>query len=397
MHSELPPPSAEELAHSERLALLIRQQIQTAGGALAFDRFMESALYAPGLGYYVAGSRKFGEAGDFVTAPEISPLFGQCLARHCVQVLDTLRGGDVLELGAGSGALAADLLAEMAVLGQLPECYRILELSPELRQRQHATLATRVPELLPRVDWLVELPAGFSGVVLANEVLDAMPVHRFRVGAHGFEEELVVWRDDGFSPVFAPVVSPGLAAALAHLQQTGVALSPGHGSEINLRAAAWVRALAQSMHRAAVLLIDYGFARREYYHPQRSMGTLLCHYRHRCHANPYILVGLQDITAHVDFTALAEAGRTAGFRLAGYTTQAHFLIGCGLDTLLARSDPGDLVRHLGLVQEAKRLTLPTEMGESFKVLGLLYDLEIDAIGFAPRDLRDRLDLRPIGA
>ncbi len=392
MDSELPRPSAEELAHSERLAGRIRRQIEVAGGVLPFDRFMESALYAPGLGYYVAGSRKFGSDGDFVTAPEISPLFGQCLARQTVQVLDSLGGGDVLEFGAGSGILAAELLAEMEALGHLPRRYSILELSPDLQQRQRETLARRVPDLLPRVEWLRDLPQEFCGLVLANEVLDAMPVQRFRVGAQGFEEEFVAWREDGFSPVFGPVTSPHLAPALGRLRQQGLELSAGYGSEINLRAAAWIQALAQSLGRAAVLLIDYGFPRREYYHPQRSMGTLLCHYRHRVHANPYILPGLQDITAHVDFTAIAEAACAAGFRLAGYTTQAHFLIGCGLDGLFARSDPEDLVRHLGLVQEVKKLTLPTEMGESFKVLGLLWDLQIAAMGFAPLDLQDRLCL-----
>jgi len=385
----LPNPEPAAQQHSERLTELIRAEITAGGGRIPFDRFMELALYAPGLGYYVGGSRKFGVAGDFVTAPEVSSLFGRCLARQCRQVLGALPGGDILEFGAGTGKLAADLLAELAALSRLPEHYLILELSPDLRQRQQAFLAERVPELLERVQWLDRLPQGFRGLVLGNELLDAMPVQRFRVAPGGLEEQFVTW-NDGFVPEYAEVTTQGLACALKRLQAQGLALTAGYASELNLRLGPWVRALAESMAAGAVLLIDYGYPRSEYYHPQRTMGTLMCHYRHRAHPDPFRLVGLQDITAHVDFTAVAEAGEAAGLALAGYTTQAFFLLSCGLDRLVADSDPSDAAAHLRLVQEVRRLTLPTAMGESFKVVGLTRGLDVPLMGFGLRDLRDRL-------
>lgn len=382
-----PEPAARE--HSERLSELIRREITAAGGRIPFDRFMELALYAPGLGYYTAGSRKFGAAGDFVTAPEVSTLFGRCLARQCAQVLEQLVGAGILEFGAGTGKLAADLLAELASLGRLPDRYLILELSPDLRQRQRETLTTRVPELLPRVQWLDRLPRGFQGLVLGNELLDAMPVQRFRIGRGGLEEELVIW-SDSFVPEYAEVATPGLAEALTGLQEQGFLVAEGYASELNLRLGPWLKAVSENLNAGAVLLIDYGYPRAEYYHPQRSMGTLMCHYRHRAHADPFRLVGLQDITAHVDFTAVAEAARAAGLAVQGYTTQAFFLLGCGLDRLVADTDASEPESHLRLVQEVRRLTLPTQMGESFKVIALTRGLEAPLMGFSLRDLRDRL-------
>ncbi len=386
----LPPPDAAAREHSARLGALIRAEIQAAGGRIPFDRFMELALYAPGLGYYVAGSRKFGSEGDFVTAPEVSPLFGQCLAAQCEQVLGELGGGDILEFGAGSGRLAADLLAELERRGGLPGRYLILELSPELRQRQQQLLARELPGLCERVHWLERMPERLRGLVLANELLDAMPVHRFRIGPEGPEEEFVGWDGQGPAARFGPPASPGLRQAIQELQAEGVALEPGYHAEINLRLGAWLRALASSMDEGAALLIDYGYPRRELLHPQRTMGTLMCHYRHRAHADPYRLLGLQDITAHVDFTAVAEAGTAAGLALAGYTTQAHFLFGSGLEALLARSDPADVANHLTQVQGVRRLTLPNEMGEAFKVLALGRGLHQPLIGFSFQDLRGRL-------
>jgi len=380
----LPPPGAEEQAHSEQLACRVREEIMQAGDAIPFSRFMELALYAPGLGYYAAGRHKFGAAGDFVTAPELGPLFARCLARPCRQILEALAGGEILEAGAGSGALAADLLLELESLGCLPTRYAILELSPELRVRQAETLMRRAPHLLPRVYWLDALPAGFRGVVLANELLDAMPVERFHVGPDGVRQLHVAWQNDRFAWVENP------AEAAIRDRVASLALPPGYTSEINLRAEAWVRSMADVLQAGVLLLIDYGFPRAEFYHPQRTDGTLMCHYRHRAHDNPLILIGLQDITAHVDFTAIAAAGIGAGLRLLGYTSQAAFLIGCGLEQLAAESDPDNVRRHLELTQQIKKLTLPHEMGELYKVIALGRGVEEPLPGFTVQDRRGRL-------
>ncbi len=384
----LPEPEAEAHAHSERLIEVIRAELVQQGGLLSFDRYMELALYAPGLGYYMAGARKFGASGDFITAPEISPLFGRCLARQCLQVLEALEGGDLFEFGAGSGRLAADLLSELEQLGGLPERYQILEVSPDLRARQRSTLEREVPHLIDRVEWLDAMPGpGFRGVVLANEVLDAMPVHRFRVEADGLKEQFVEWAAGTLQNRWEPPRSPGLVAAVEGL---GIPFPEGYESEINRRAAPWMRELGRSIEAGLVLLIDYGYPRGEFYHLQRSRGTLLCHYRHRVHPDPLALVGLQDITAHVDFTAVAEAGQGAGLEVNGFTTQAYFLMGCGMGRILAESDPNDIRAHLELVQGIKRLTLPSEMGERFKVLGLTRGVAQPLIGFGMRDQCERL-------
>ncbi len=385
----LPVPDTAAQAISGRLLKQIKRAIDQTADGLPFDHFMEMALYTPGLGYYVAGSRKFGEAGDFITSPEVSPLFAQCLARQAKPVLEALGGGDLLEFGAGSGILAADMLAEMERLDCLPQRYGIIEISPELQARQRETLVGRTPHLLDRVEWLLEMPTDFQGVVIANELLDAMSVSRFRLNGGQVEECYVQYDEEGLKEHFAPVTTPGLQAAVETLREDHD-LADGYVSEINLRQAAWVQALSAAMARGVLLLIDYGYCAREYYHPQRNRGTLMCHYRHRAHADPFRWIGLQDITAHVDFTAAAKCALEAGFHLGGYTTQAHFLIGNGLDTLLAESDPNDLARHMALVQGVKRLTLPSEMGERFKVLGLLKGIELNLQGFALRDFCERL-------
>jgi SAM-dependent MidA family methyltransferase len=388
--AELPEPEPAALAHSARLQALIRGEIAAAGGRLPFDRYMDLALYAPGLGYYVAGARKFGAAGDFVTAPEISPLFARCLATQCGEVLGALGGGDLLEFGAGSGVLAADLLQALADAGAPIGEYRILELSPELRERQRATLAERVPHLLPRVRWLDRLPEGFRGVMLGNEVLDAMPVHRFRVADGATEEGCVVATDAGLAEDWMAPRSAGLQEAVRLIEAAVGPLPHGYRSEVNLRLAPWLSAVGESLEAGGVLLIDYGYARAEYYRPERSGGTLLCHYRHRVHADLLRWPGLQDITASVDFSAVAVAAQAAGLRLAGYTNQASFLLATGLDRLLAESDPDDVARHLALVQGAKLLTLPGEMGERFKVIGFAKGVDCAWSGFGFRDFSDRL-------
>ncbi|MEJ2452971.1 MAG: SAM-dependent methyltransferase [Candidatus Thiodiazotropha sp.] len=387
---QLPLPDEMALAVSERLMKQIRRAIDQTPHGIPFDHFMEMALYAPGLGYYVAGSRKFGEAGDFVTAPEVSPLFAQCMARQAVQVLERLDGGEVLEFGAGSGRLAADMLAELERLGALPQRYAILELSPELQIRQRETLLQHVPHLLERVVWLQYLPESFVGFVVANELLDAMPVSRFRVGDETIEESFVVYSEQGFCEHFLEAETPRLSEAVEQVFLSAGRLSEGYVSEVNLRQSAWLAALADSLQRGAVILVDYGYCAREYYHPQRSRGTLMCHYRHRAHDDPFRWIGLQDITAHVDFTAAARCAVEFGFHLGGYTTQAHFLLANGLDGLLADSDPSDVARHMALMQGVKRLTLPSEMGERFKVLGLLKGIEMNLQGFSLRDFCERL-------
>lgn len=375
--------------HSRRLSGMIREEARSRGGLLTFDRYMDLALYAPGLGYYVAGAHKFGPSGDFVTAPEISPLFGRCIARQCAEVLDAMDGGDILELGAGTGSLAAELLAGLEAEGILPGRYLILEPSPDLRERQGDLLRARRPELLDRVHWLDRMPQGFTGFLLANEVADAIPVHRFLVRDDGSVAEIFVRPvDDGWEEVAGDPVSPGLVEGVHALQEQGLARMPGYRSEINLRSRPWVGALAAALERGLVLLIDYGYPRNEYYHPARSTGTLMCHYRHQAHSDPYLHLGLQDMTAHVDFSALAEVGAQAGLNVAGFSTQAHFLLGCGLDGLLA--DAAAKQDGIDQLLGAKQLLMPTGMGERFRVLGLARGLEGPWCGFSMRDLRGRL-------
>jgi len=387
--TQIPAPDAAAVEHSRRLLDLIRDEATAHGGPLPFDRYMELALYAPGLGYYVTGTTKLGSQGDFTTAPELSPLFGACIATQCREVLEALGDGDILEFGAGSGALAAQILSSLADAAALPRNYLILDLSPELRAGQRRLLAEQVPELLARVRWLDRLPTQLRGCILANEVLDAMPVHRFRIGADGRPLELCVKpAPNGLEGVAVEPVRLDLAMALRTLQDQGLAVDPGYESELNLRLAPWIRALAEMLEQGLILLIDYGYLRAEYYRSDRRHGTLLCHYRHRAHPDPYLYPGLQDITAHVDFTAVAEAGTQAGLRIAGFTTQAHFLISCGLDRLLAQvaAGPDAMDAMLG----AKQLVLPSAMGEGFQVIGLDKGLARDWIGFSFRDLRDRL-------
>ena len=366
-------------------------QIEAAGGAMPFDRYMETALYAPGLGYYVNGRRKFGEAGDFVTAPEVSPLFSRCLAHQVAECLRNLGGGSVLEVGAGSGRMAADMLAELETLDALPERYQILELSPSLQQAQFDTLSHAAPHLLPRVVWLTEMPAtGFRGVLVGNELLDAMPVHRFRRAKGAWQELAVAVEGGTFCDRWKPLQSSGLADALEKLWPDATGVSEYYSSELNMRLTPWLKAVAATLDAGYVILIDYGYAQREYYHAERNLGTLMCHFRHRAYADPYLLPGLQDMTANVDFTALAHAAMALGLELSGYTTQAHFLIDSGLEQMLSASDPNDLKRHMSLMQGVKKLTLPGEMGERFKVIVLARGAPAALAGFRSRDMRERL-------
>jgi len=381
----LPEPTPEERALSRRLTELICAEIANAGGAIPFSRFMELALYAPELGYYSAGKHMFGAAGDFVTAPELGAVFAQCLARQCAQILNDLRDGNILEAGAGSGALAVQLLLELERLDQLPAQYFILELSSALRARQRALFAEMAPQLLARVQWLDRLPsAGFRGVVLGNELLDAMPVERFRAGAKEIAQLQVSWNEDCFAWYESPA-NDALRTRVALLD-----LPQGYVSEVGFAAEGWVRSLSDILEQGVLLLVDYGFPGHEFYHPQRATGTLMCHYRHRAHDDPLLLVGLQDITAHVDFTAIARAGTESGLSLLGYASQALFLLGCGLDDIAARIDPADARAHLRFTNDVKKLTLPHEMGELFKVIAFGRGVDTPLVGFRLQNRRGRL-------
>jgi len=383
-HEHLHSEQQAQLQHTRRV---LAEQIEQAGGQLSFDRFMEIALYAPGAGYYVNGAHKFGAEGDFITAPEISPMFSHCLANQCAQVLDELGSGDVLEFGAGSGVMAAEMLLRLQHLGCLPQRYLILELSAELQNRQRQTIQRIAPELLPVVAWIKAPPeAGWQGVVVANEVLDAMPVHVFRRSDVHWQQLYVTATADGFRERWD---EPGadLVTALEELQQRVGPVADGYRSEINLRLNGWMQALGGFLSRGAVILVDYGYTGAEYYHPERHCGTLVCHLQHRAYDDPLALPGVQDITANVDFSAVAHAGLDAGLELAGYTTQAHFLIDNGLDMLMSGVDISDVELHLKRVQELKQLTLPTEMGERFKVIGFQRGLQQPLQGFRSRDLR----------
>jgi SAM-dependent MidA family methyltransferase len=380
----------DEVAHSARLVERIRAAMDEAGGRIGFARFMEMALYEPGIGYYSAGARKFGASGDFITAPEAAPVFSRCMAAQCAEVLQSLGGGDVLELGAGSGAMAAAMLAELGQLKSLPARYLILDVSADLRERQRETLAGAVPHLLERVRWLDRLPDSLVGVVVANEVLDAMPVERFVVRDGCILAIGVEWRSGRFECVESPAV-PGLRDRIERvLTEAGAHWPDGYSSELNAGLEPWLASVADSLERGVMLFVDYGLPRRELYAAERSSGTLLCHFRHRLHDDPLVNVGLQDITAWVDFTAVAEAAECAGLRVAGYTTQAHFLIGNDLARRVAEASQADLGQRVNLARQAMLLTLPGEMGERFRVIALAKGYDSPLRGFAVRDLSHTL-------
>ena len=386
--SALPAPNADARAHSERVVAHIGAEIVAAGGWIPFARYMELALYAPGLGYYAAGATKFGAAGDFVTAPEMTPLFARALAVQVAAVLAGTERREILELGAGSGRLAADLLVALAAGDALPSRYLILEPSPELRRRQRATIARDAAAHAGRVAWLDALPASIAGAVVANEVLDAVPAHIIaRRGATIGERGVVIGTDP--SAAFAWAERPA-NARLAALAAARFPRGGDYASEVNPAAEALVRSIGHRIVGGALLLIDYGFPAAEYYHPQRSAGTVMCHYRHRAHADPFAWPGLTDITAHVDFSAMAAAGVRAGLTVAGFTAQAPFLLGCGiLEQLAAAGAPASLA-YIKAAAPVQKLLSPAEMGELVKVLALAKTEGIAWPGFALADRAHRL-------
>jgi SAM-dependent MidA family methyltransferase len=383
-----PPEDLKQLSH----ALQHRMRIESArDGFMPFSRYMEMALYEPGLGYYSAGLNKLGAGGDFVTAPELGSLFACCIARQVEQVASALGSYDILELGAGTGRLALDLLRQLPDSHQ-PRRYMILERSADLRLVQQQLMAKWLPGWQDRVKWLSAPPdVDWNGVLLANEVADALAVERFRLGVNGVEQLGVVHGANGFDWSYRP--APAALEQAVHI--LGIHAAGAYTSELNLHLEDWLRTVTNRLHQGLALFIDYGYPRSEYYRPERSEGTLMCHYRHRAHEDVFFWPGLQDITAFVDFTALAEAADACALEVAGYTSQSMFLLGCGLDRVLSRQMTGNAAANLRINAEARQLTLPSNMGERFQVMALARDLDpggLDASlrGFALRDLRHRL-------
>ncbi|MDR2187503.1 MAG: SAM-dependent methyltransferase [Azonexus sp.] len=383
----LPPPDSAALAHSQRLQRQLVAAIEANGGWLPFSDFMAGLLYAPGLGYYSAGARKFGAAGDFVTAPEMTPLFAEALAAPVAAVMAATEPA-VLEVGAGSGRLAADLLLALEKRQMPPAHYYILDLSADLRQRQAASIAAAAPHLAGRVSWLEQLPETFSGVVLGNELLDALPVDSVAWREAGIFSRGVGLAADGS---FVWREQPACGALLATAEEIAeqCPLAPGYESEIGLASRAWVAEWGHRLQAGLLLLLDYGFPRREFYHPQRRRGTLMCHYRHYAHPDPFYLPGLQDVTAHLDFTAIAAAADGAGLDLLGYTSQGRFLLDCGILDRLGEI-PNGSADYLRAASAVNKLLLPHEMGELFKVIALGRGLSEPLCGFVSGDQRYRL-------
>ncbi len=381
----LPPLNPEERGVSRRLAERIADEISRSGGAIDFSRFMELALYSPEFGYYTGGRQKFGAAGDFVTAPELGNLFARCLAHQIAEVLRGLGGGAVLEVGAGRGLLAADLLVALDALGSAPDQYYILETSAALAAQQRETLTARAPGVHQRVRWLQGWPDRLQGVIVGNELLDAMPVQRFCITRSGARLIGVGWRDGKFVEQVHATPAPDCCEFIQ-----GLELPVGYVSELHVQAQAWVRSVAEVLDAGLVLLIDYGFPMHEFYHADRGQGTLMCHYRHRAHGNPYVLVGMQDITAHIDFSAIARVAQESGLDVLGYTQQAPFLLSLGLMQIVEAETQESLAEQLALAQQVKKLTLPSEMGELFKVIALGKGIAPPLSGFRLSDHRGRL-------
>lgn len=392
----LPEPNEAAKQHS----LLLMQHIKTvcnrADGWIRFPEFMNMALYQPGLGYYSSGSQKFGRKGDFITAPEVSALFGQCLAKQIDEILLNFQKSSdekavVLEFGAGSGALAVDILQELERLGSLPEQYLIIELSAELQHRQKQILNEKVPHLFARVQWLEQLPEDVSNaVVIANEVLDAMPVECFRVKDKNIESLMVGVENDELMARYTIADSKTVEKITSIKQRSEIEFSDDYCSEYNPAIKGWLSALECKIDKLVVLLIDYGYNEKEYYHADRVNGTLMCYYQHRAHDNFFWWPGLQDITAFVNFTDVAYCAVELELDVSGYTTQAAFLLANGLSELHAEQVTDDVQQQIKLSQQIKTLTLPSEMGDRFKVMALVKNYEEPLQGFSMLDLRNRL-------
>ncbi len=389
----LPTPTPEALLFAQPLRDKICAEIDKQGGKINFPTFMEMALYTPNLGYYTSGKPIFGAEGDFVTAPELSPFFSRCLARQAQEVLSKLEGnGDILEFGAGAGTMATDILRELETLNCLPNRYFISELSHSLRERQRAHIQSHAPHLLDRVCWIDELPHIFSGVIFGNEIIDALPTHRVCFNKNQQHEELFVSHANGqLGWVADSIEEPALTKAANEIYaKFGQAMPEHYETEININGNQWIQDLSQRLKEGVIFLIDYGFSDSELYRPERRNGSLTCHYKHCAHGDPLTHVGLQDITAHVDFTAIAEVAFDHGLSIAGYTTQTYFLMGCDLEDLLSELDVNDTKQFIAKTQPVKMLILPDEMGDLFKVIGLSKNFDHELKGFSVRNLLERL-------
>lgn len=389
--SQLPEPSQDEKALSEQLSRVIKRLLLNEQG-LSFSQFMSAALYTPALGYYANGRLKFGAQGDFITAPEVSPLFGQTVARQVAEVFSSISHPSVLELGAGSGALAESLLMALQQLHQVPNNYFILEPSAALQAVQRERLLHSLPsDLFERVCWLTTLPSQFDGVIVGNEVVDALPVDVIRLWPKDAEQAFVGWDEasQSFNWQWRHLVDAELQALANKVRESvGEVGAQGYQVEVCRLLTPWMQSLADCLRQGAIILIDYGYVQREYWSSARWMGSLRAHYRQRAHNNPFYYPGLQDLTAHVDFTALAYAGHAAGLTVAGFTTQSHFLLSLGITGLI--DETANVVEHLRMAQQIKTLTMPDEMGENFKVMAFLKGLDMSLSGFALRDLRTSL-------
>jgi len=376
-----------ESVHAGSVLRTLRDAVAAAGGWLPFDDYMRIALYAPGLGYYSAGATKLGSGGDFTTAPEISPLFGQCLARHCAEVLAAVEGGDILELGAGTGRLAFDVLTALAAQDRLPERYRIVEISADLRERQRKLLTSLPAELAARVEWLDAPPSQpWRGALLANEVLDALPFKRIRREEGAWKELGVAINGEGRFVWKTRDASPMLRAQIEGSVPED--LSDGYETELCPLLQPWIAEVTASMQQGVALFIDYGLPRPQYYHPDRAHGTLRCHYQQRAHADPFAHPGIEDITAWVDFTEVAEGAEAADLWVLGFSTQTAALLGLGIEAAIAAA-PDERTR-IRRASEARQLLMPTEMGETFKMMALGRDCDAPLSAFCLQDLRRSL-------
>lgn len=372
MH-ELPTPDPVSREHSDKVVAHLIEQIEAADGFLPFADYMHECLYAPGLGYYAAGSRKFGEAGDFVTAPELSPLFGRLVANQVAPLCDALDRFEIVELGAGTGQLALHLLRRLEELDRLPGRYAILEVSPDLKERQRALLNSELPQLIDRIDWVSAIPTGTKGVILANEVLDALPVERFRI-ERADVQQIGVTNTEGrleFTDRRAP---DALTAAVREIErERGTPFDDGYVSDVCLAATPWVRSLVESIERGLVVFFDYGTERKTYYANNRDDGWLRCHFRHRAHNDALLYPGIQDLTCWVDFTRVAEAAVSAGAHVGGYVSQAHFLLNAGIEKELQAIGDAPERERARVTSAVRTLMMPGDMGEHVKCIGFVKD------------------------
>ena len=392
----LPEPDEEAKNRSQLVKQRVLSACNRSAGWVPFSKFMDIALYEPAIGYYSGGLQKFGEKGDFITAPEVSPLFAQCLANQIAEILQNFKKitdekSAILEFGAGSGVLAADMLLALEKLEILPDQYLIIELSAELQQRQQEKIKSVVPHLYDRMKWLSELPTDLHRVVvIANEVLDAMPVECFKVTGNKVQSLMVGVQDNELVSQYVTAADNTIEVIKSIEQRSEIIFSNDYCSEYNPAIKGWLASLEKRISSMVVLLIDYGYNEQEYYHPDRVVGTLMCYNRHRAHDDYFWWPGLQDITAFVNFTDVAYSAVDLEMEVSGYTTQAAFLLGCGLSDLHAAQVTDDVKQQVKLSQQIKTLTLPSEMGDRFKVMALAKNYDEQLLGFSMLDLRNRL-------